>query len=228
MEDLIKKLKGYRESAASMTAKRELLREQVIDLTVTVEEIKANVENLVKARWVLAEVSKITQQKFKEYIESLVTMAIRSVFDRPFKFLVDFELKRNKSECNFRVQEGENPPYIPKDEMGGGMVDIIAIALRVVMWSLQRPKSRNVFILDEPMKFVGKGELLQRAGQMLREISDRLSFQLIIVTHEPEFMELADKSWVVEHNGTYSVVKVPGEKRIEEVQGTSLLKRRNK
>ena len=164
-------------------------------------------DNHNKARWVLTEVAKATQERFKERVESLTTMAIQSVFDRPFKFILEFERKRNKLECRPIVMEGDNE-HVPKDDMGGGIIDVISFALRVVLWSLQQPKSRNTLILDEPMKYVGKGDLLDRAGVMLREISHKLGIQLILVTHEPLLAEIADVAYSVEHKNGKSVVSL--------------------
>lgn len=176
------------------------------------EDMVHRSEVFVKARWVLSEVARLTQERFKEKVETLVTTAIRAVFDRPFKFVLEFERKRNKLECRPVIKEGD-VEYVPKDDMGGGIIDVLSFALRVVMWSLQRPRTRNVIVLDEPMKYVGKGELLDRAGRMLREVSKGLGIQLILVTHEPQLIEIADRAYSVRHNGKKSVVDlVKGEK----------------
>lgn len=187
--------------------KREVLESEMKYRRLRLDDIKRDYENLIKARWILTEVAKETQIRFKERVESLVTMAIQSVFDRSFKFVLEFERKRNKLECRPIVMEGD-AEYVPKDDLGGGIIDIISFALRVVLWSLQQPRSRNTLILDEPMKYVGKGELLDRAGQMLREVSHRLGIQLILVTHEPQLADIADIAYEVEHIKGKSVVKM--------------------
>ncbi len=181
-----------------LKTKREVLVGDMEARVYHLDAIKANYENLIKARWILTEVAKETQIRFKAKVESLVTMAIQSVFDRPFKFVLEFERKRNKLECRPVVMEGDSE-YTAKDDLGGGIVDVISFAMRIVLWSLQQPRSRNTIILDEPMKFVGKGELLDRAGQMLKEISHKLGIQLIIVTHEPQLAEIGDIAYLVEH-----------------------------
>ena len=200
----------YRQQINKKKTEKELLEQQLLSRKKEIEGKKAQTEKVIKARWVLSEVARLTQEKFKGYVESLVTMAIRSIFDRPYEFLVDFEIKRNKSECYLKVKEGDWEPYVPKDEQGGGIIDIISFALRVVLWSLQKPRSRNVIILDEPMK--NMGDLIFLGGQMLREISHRLGFQLLIVTHEKELVSIADRAWEVKHNGISSDVKLLGEK----------------
>lgn len=203
---MIKELRTWIEDKKS---KRQLLTQQISQKNLLIQEKTVHCDNLTKARWILSEVAKQTQTKFKEYVENLVTMAIRAVYeDRSIRFLLDFEINRNKSEALMRVQEGTKEPYTPEDEMGGGIIDMIGMALRIVLWSIESPRSRNVIIADEPMKNLGHGKLLTRAGNILKEISHKLGFQLILVTHEPELVQIADKAWRVTHNGVHSEVAV--------------------
>ena len=189
-------------------AERALLIAQRKEMIAKVEELKVDSERYTKARWILAEIAKETQKNFQVKVESLVTSAIRAVFEeRPFQFKLIFEQKRNKFECKPVVVEN-GVEYEPKDELGGGIIDLISFSFRVVLWHLENPRSRNVFVLDEPMKFVGKGDLLMRAGHMIKEISHRLGFQIIMVTHEPELAEIADKAWSVEHDGVKSHLRL--------------------
>lgn len=171
---------------------------------------KHQAEVLLKAKWVLTEVARLTQERFKGRVESLVTMAIKAVFDRPFGFELVFERKRNKMECKPIVYEilegGGRVEYDdPKEDVGGSLIDVISFALRVVLWSLERPRRRSVIILDEPMKNMGKLTFL--GGQMLKEVSRGLGFQLIIVTHDKRLARVADSVYLVKHNGVFSEVK---------------------
>lgn len=199
----------YRSWLEGQKAKKGDLERRIRDTEAAVERGKRGSTKLVKARWVISEVARLTQNRFKKRVEDLVTMAVRSVMDQPLRFLVDFEVKgRGKSDCYLRLQDGDNEPYIPKEEQGGMIVNLIGFALNVVLLSLQRPRSRKLLVLDERFPFSGKGEPLRRVGAMLREISRGLGFQMIIVTHEPELAEIADRAWEVDHNGVHSVVKV--------------------
>lgn len=176
---------------------RNLLSSEAEKISERIEQLEHHVDLLTKARFVLAEVTRLTQAQLKGYIESLVTLAIQSVYDEDLRFVVEFDYKRNKAEVSFWVKEGEDGEmFIPKDEMGGGLVDVISFALRVVLWSLQRPESRPVLILDEP--FPAAGVLTNRCGEMVKEISDKLELQIVLVTHNPDLIEIADRVWRVE------------------------------
>ena len=207
--------------------KQNLLSSSLKDKEKSIKERNNQVENFIKARWVLSEVAKLTQERFKEKVEGLVSMAVQSVFDRPFNFELIFEQKRNKMECRFVISEtvkGEKVEYDSiADDMGGGLVDIIGFALRIVLWSLEKPRSRSFMVLDEPFRFVGSA-LIEKAGIMLREISKRLGIQFIVVTHESELAEVGDRSWLVEHReGMSKVTLLTGD---IETKRPKLLRRR--
>ena len=188
-----------------LLVKKELLAEQLEVKKLTKEAEADELEELIETRYVLTEVSKATQKQFKEQIESLVTMAIESVFtDRDFGFMLKFEQKANKIVCEPLITEhGEE--FTPKDELGGGMVDIISFALRIVLWTMESPQRRNLLIFDEPFKFTG--ELSKLAGQMMKELSHRLEIQMIMITHDKSLADIADKAWEVKHDGKFSTVE---------------------
>lgn len=189
--------------------KKELIESQIETKGKTIKQTKIKVDNFIKARYVLAEVARLTQENFQTKVENLITLAIQSVFDRDFKFKLHLERKRNKLECRPVIIENEHE-YSPENDMGGGLIDIISFAWRIVLWSMERPRSRNVIVLDEPMK--NMGDLIGLGGKMLKEISSKLGFQLIIITHDQELMEFGDTSYLFAHkDGKTNVELIKGQ-----------------
>ena len=93
----------------------------------------------------------------------------------------------------------------PKEDVGVIIIDIIAIAWRVVLLRLEVPKRRSVLLLDEPMKNLGS--LITLGGQVLRRISHKLKIQIIINTHDTELMRIADTAIFMKHNGVFTEVE---------------------
>src|SRR3972149_10559766 len=161
-------------------------------------------EDLQKARAIIGEVGKNTQTYLKEYIESMCSMALQTVFEEEIKFIIDFDIKRNRPEAKINLQIN-NLLIDPKDSCGGGVLDVASFALRVVLWSIENPKSSNVIILDECFKFLhGK---MENASQLLKKLSKDLNIQFIIVSQLDELTQYADKAFIVTHNGKFSEVK---------------------
>ena len=201
----------------------ELLENQLAHSQAMTSSFQKLVLELTEARQVIMAVSKSTQEQFKDYVESLVTTAIQSVFpEKGYHFIVESDVKSNRTEINLLVQQGEKEPYVPKEEQGGALLDTISFALKVVLWSLEQPRSRNVLFYDEPFRFTGA--LTELAAAMMKEVSHELSLQIILVTHDNRLEQIADKAWrVSREDGEHSVVE---EIRKEENPRCILLRRK--
>ena len=200
--------------------RKAILEEQLRDKDDKLSSMQKEYDALVETRRIISEAARITQLQFKGFVETLVTMAIQTVFpEQGYKFVMEFDLKANRSEIALLVQQGEKEPYNPEDEQGGGLLDIISFALRVVMWSLERPRSRAIFVMDEPFRYCGR--LTPLAGNMAKEISKKLGIQILMVTHEDSLSEIADRSWQVKREkGGWSTVIEAG-KEIEVIKEKS-------
>ncbi len=201
-----------------INTKYKLLNEQLSSKQKDIVNSKQLYNDLVEARLILSEASRATQMQFKEFVESLVTLAIQTVFvDEGYKFLVEFDLKSNHSIINLLVQQGDKEAYVPEDEQGGGLLDIISFALRIVLWSLEKPRSRNVILMDEPFRFCGA--LTPLAANMMKEISLELGIQIIVVTHSQDLENIADRCWRINRvKGGESIVQLIGNEEIKEVK----------
>lgn len=191
-------------------AEYKLLNEQLDSLRINCASVKSYITELIEARNIITEASRITQEQFKEFVEQLTTLAIQSVFpDKDYRFIVDFTLQSNRSMIELLVQQGDKEPYVPEDEQGGALLDIISFVLRVILWSLERPRSRNVIVLDEPFRFCG--DFTSLAASFMKEISHKLKIQILLVTHNRDLVEIADRCWEVTRNtDRVSVVKLLG------------------
>lgn len=170
----------------------------------------------------------VAQETFKKEIDSLVTLVLKSVFHRNFEFDLQFINRENKVECIPVLKEGENISD-PKDELGGSTRSLIGFAMRIIIWTLKHPRTRPLFILDEPFTKLGKG-LMRQAAEMLTQISSKLGVQFVLITHEPELAKSADRTFYVNHDGHVATIRTDKEDReiekIEEKQ-TSKEKRRH-
>jgi DNA repair exonuclease SbcCD ATPase subunit len=169
-------------------------------------KIKQKILDYEKARIAINKYAKISQKQTKKQIEYLVTLAIRSIFDREFTFKLDFQEKANKVYAIPIVIDGKHEFTNLKEDLGGSMVDIISLAFKIVLWSMEIPRKRPLFIIDEPFRFTGR--LVKKAGYMLKYLSKELGFQVVMVSHDEELIDICDRVWGVIHNGKYSIVKL--------------------
>lgn len=148
-----------------------------------------------KAREIIREVGLQTQQQLQFHISDVTSLALESVFNDPYQLKVDFVQRRNKTECDLLFVKGDSE-LDPLTASGGGAVDVAAFALRIASWSMAHPRTRATIILDEPLRFLSVDNQ-EKASRMIKELSQRLGLQFIIVTHESVLASYADKVFEV-------------------------------
>jgi DNA repair exonuclease SbcCD ATPase subunit len=139
--------------------------------------------DLEQAQAIIQLVAQATQEELKYYISEIVSLAEAAVFDDPYELDVDFVQRRNQTECDlWFLKEGER--IHPLTASGGGAVNVAAFALRVSLWTLQKPQTRPVMILDEPAQNIKGDDANIRFIQMVKSVSRRLGLQIIMVSDE--------------------------------------------
>ena len=196
------RLDDLRATYQRLAGREQQLRQSLDTIQADITARTACGELYTKTKAVIQELANQARQEFKGEVDGLVTLAVRSVFSEDFTFDLQMSTDGGRLQCRpvvwetIHTDDGDvQSEYTPQDEMGGSVLDPIGVALRVVLQNFQRNPTRVFFLLDEPMKNVGHGELLIQAGLLLSELSHSLNLQFLIITHEPELMEIADRAW---------------------------------
>lgn len=137
-------------------------------------------------------VAKQTQEQLQYRVSELSSLALRAVIESEMDLELAFEERRGKTEADLLLRIGDEK-IPPKDNVGGGVIDILGMTLRFALWSLMKPRSRPVFILDEPLKWLKGSEMPVKGMSVISEISHKLDVQVIMVSHSPELIAGADK-----------------------------------
>lgn len=188
-------LKEIRTHIERKKGQEEEVNNRITNLEGQVITLEKEIRWSQKAQVIIQTVAQETQSQLEYHISDIVTLALDTIFDKPYKFKIEFVLKRNKTECVL-LFERNGHTVNPLSASGGGVVNIASFALRVALWTLQAPKSRNTIILDEPFPNLSKG-LLPRACDLLQELRKKLLLQFIIVTHLDELALCANKTFEV-------------------------------
>ena len=184
---------------------RQRIESELLSKTDKLKQLQTDLFSYEKARAIMQLVAKETQEQLEYKISELVSLGLSAIFDNPYELVLNYEIKRGKTEADLLFKRGDNVVK-PMLASGGGAVDVAAFGLRVAIWSLKSPRTRNTIVLDEPFKFISKNHQV-KAGQLLSEISSKLGIQIIMVTHNQEFISAADK--------VFNVSKVNGISKVE-------------
>lgn len=179
------------------------------DLQALRDELRDRRRSLIRheqAREIVREVGLATQQQLQVHISDVTSLALESVFEDPYELIAEFVQRRNKTECDLYFERDGNR-MDPMDSSGFGAVDVASLALRIAAWSMQLPQKRPVMILDEPFKWLdGRTDRIERASRMIKELSDKLGIQFLIVTHDSVLGDHADKIFTVKMRNKKSIV----------------------
>lgn len=187
---------------------QELIR-QYNDYDKELNEIDNSTSNLLAIQSVLSQIADKVRIVSKDKLEQIVSSAIQFVFGPAFSFHIDMNQSSGKSQAEFYLVQEKNNQMImtrPIDSHGGGVVDIISLALRIAVIHMHsNPSLSGPLILDEPGKHVSE-EYAERMAQFLKYISSHFGRQIILVTHQPYLAEAADKHFEVQYWGGQSHV----------------------
>ena len=202
----------------TLRTRLEQERGKMIQLEVilkeTTEDVKMmakNVSNHDKALAIVKEISLKMQNSLSFHISGITSMAMEAVFDNPYKVILDFVERRNKTECDLFFSRDDNKVK-PMDASGGGTVDVAAFALRIASWSMENPKKSDTIILDEPFSHLRGEKENENALKMIKEISTKLNLQIIMIGDAKAFKEdlidIADRVFETQIKNGITKIKV--------------------
>lgn len=173
-------------------------------------DLETRATYLEEGRSLVNDVAIVTQREISSYISDVVTLALASIYGDEYSFVAEYEIKRDIPQLVCTVRKGDLILDPRGEEVGGGVLDVCALGLRLVLWSLSRSRVPSLLLLDEPFRFVRSPgqDLMPKAAEVLKELSRMMSVQIIVATHSPELAEAADSVFVVtQADGVSSVEK---------------------
>ena len=170
------------------------------------EELNIKELQLKKVQILFQKAAEQTQKQLEFHINGLVSTALAAIWNDPYEFKLEFVQRRGKTEADLWLVDEEGHKIKPLDESGGGVADVVSIALRVAFWSLEK-ESRPLLIIDEPVRHTDN-DLPDRIFDMLKMLSENVRLQILMITHIKELTDKADKKFVVSKKDGKSIVKV--------------------
>lgn len=194
----------WKASLNRLEGERDSYKAQQSTLVCRIAEINLESEVLERSQALIQLTAEETQNQLRFHLQDLVNAALNSVFPGVYEFHIDFTPKSGTTVADIYLLK-DGCRVDPMDSSGGGVVDVVCFALRLVAWSIG--KTDNVIVFDEPMKWLSVG-LRPLAGELFRKLSHQLGIQMIYVTHDPELADVADRIFEVSQNNEISKVIV--------------------
>lgn len=158
--------------------------------------LSGELEQYERVTKLLTTIGEQAQESAQRQIEELVTRGLQVIFGTELSFHLVQSVKGNASSIEFivRSQYADHVVDTPVlDARGGGLAVVIAFMLRLVVLLLT-PDARKVLLLDESFSHVSAG-YEPRLAEFLREVCDKASVQIVLVTHSDAYIDLADQHY---------------------------------
>jgi predicted ATP-dependent endonuclease of OLD family len=201
-------LNGWKDQYSEQKGKRDGLEKDLKEKSEKIKSVNDYCLTLEQTNILLQKTSEYQRKKACRQIEELGTFALQYIFGPTFKLIITLREVRKKPEAEIYVssmEDGREIVNTPQDSRGGGIVDIVSLALKIVSLQAFEPFIDGPIILDEPGKHVS-AEYIESLSKFLKEVSIQFNRQIILITHNPYLAEVADKRFmVVLQNGSSTV-----------------------
>lgn len=186
-------IRALQQKIAVMTGERDILLAQRREAEAQRQKAQAELGINDQVQILLQKTSEFARQQAKRRIEEIVTSALSVVFDRPYQFRISLEVRGNRPEVDYWLHSGEILTQLkpPDYDKGGGVIDVITLALRLAIGELTN-LSGPIF-LDEVGKHVS-AEYAPYVAFFLKEYSEKFNRQIILITHNEALAEIGDVS----------------------------------
>ena len=209
-------IRDLRNRLERMKGQRNQIRRSLAELEKHIEAVKADLYDHEQAREVIKIVAQTTQNQLSFHISDIVSLALTTVFDDPYQLSVEFVQRREHTECDLTFSRDGMTGFDPMKDSGGGSIEVAALALRVASWSMYRPRSQNILILDEPFSRVKGEDANRRVLDLVQTVSKKLDLQILMIADEriprEDLLERADRAFeVIKKRGVAEVKQIGGE-----------------
>lgn len=211
LRELDQNLSKLNNKILSDEGKIEILNDQLEKIEKKLEDKEKYSEVLTQVSLLFQKTSEFAREQSKRQIEDTVTKCLQFIFETDIEFLIELSEARSVPIAEFYVQSNYSEGYSiktkPEIARGGGVVDIISLALRIAFLQQNQPILSGPLILDEPGKHVSN-DYIFNLGEFLKQSSNVFNRQIIMVTHNPHLSQISDKSFQVKNKRGISEVSV--------------------
>lgn len=204
LDDLATRAARRRRELDARQGEARVLVSRIRSLREEVQTLSAEVTELEQVTHLLNSIAEEKQMRAQHDIEELVTRGLQTIFDDSLSFHIIQTTRGKTSIVEFVVRTTLDDRVVDTpvmDARGGGLAAVIGFLLRVVVMLLRNgARQQNLLLLDETFAMVSS-EYLPVLGDFLRSIVEETGIQIIMVTHQNEFIDSADKVYRFSQEG---------------------------
>jgi DNA repair exonuclease SbcCD ATPase subunit len=195
---------SYHRKAGQLQA----LKDRIVVCQDKLVQLTLREETTLKASLFLQSLSDQTRLQVLDKISGIVTDALQTVKDKNLVFQMQLVTKANQPVLEMGILDKlSGQTYDVMTSFGGGICDIVSLALRVALLVKWQPSLSRVLILDESCKHVAQKDQ-ELLAEFVRKLSEALNCQFIWISHSNILQQAAHKIFeVTKHDGQSTVTE---------------------
>lgn len=210
-EEIYHRFEKFSKDVSRQEGIRDSIKEQIEKKKGEIREVEGEETKLNGVVFLLQRAADFSRNQATHQIEDIVTQSIAYIMQNSSRFIIDLSEKRGLPIAEFFVESDYGDYKVktkPELSRGGGVVDIVSLALRIAFLENHRPKMDGPLFLDEPGKHISD-DYIFNMGEFLKECSRLFSRQIIMVTHNDYLTNICDKAFRVDiRNGISEVTEL--------------------
>ena len=207
MQTLASDLGATRSTLSEWRGQAAHIQREIVTVTAALEQAQTRVSALEPAQEVLEHLEQTWAGQYEEKLGAIGSMGLNAVFpDSEYEVLLEHTTKRGTAHLDIGlVKDGKRVRL--KGGSGGSIVQLLAYLLRHLTTVSPHPPLRLIEVLDEPFSMVAQAQRPALCA-LMKDITERLGFQLIFTSHEDELLDAADTALLIQPGGRVEKLKV--------------------
>lgn len=213
MEDisvLRNRLKENRNFYLSKLGELKNIEKELSLKTIETENLQKESEKLQLEKKLIDNACTEAREQGRQFLEELATLAATSVFKDDTKVKLVLDEKGNSPVLDVfvtQLDEYNQEQTIDPNLDGGGLNDVLSMCFLIAIGSTIEDNFAP-YILDEPSKYVSKGEFAANFADYMKDVASFTNKQIIMSTHDAELLDIGNTKYTVIKNPTTKISEV--------------------
>jgi len=206
-QTLASDLRALRGTFSEWRGQEAHIQREITGVNDGMEQARGRVTVLEPAQEVLEHLEQTWAGQYEEKLGAIGSMGLNAVFpNNHYEVLLEHTTKRGTAHLDIVLVKDDKRVRI-KGGSGGSIVQLLAYLLRHLTTVSPHPPLRLLEVLDEPFSMVAQA---QRPAlcTLMKDITERLGFQLLFSSHEDELLDAADTALLIHPGGEVENLKV--------------------
>lgn len=210
LRDLKLTLDGFKSNLVSDEVRLKMTQDKIAKNNKDIKELESDALILEQTAILLQKTAERKRAYVTQKIELIGTSAIQYVYGQDYRLSLELNNTKKNPECEVYVVNtvnGKEHKFKPHTNKGGGVIDIVSLALRfAVLQVFNEPAIDGPVLSDEPGKHVSD-EFSPLLSHFMNALSAETNRQQIVITHNDFLAESASTVTRVKKIGDISVAE---------------------